>query len=97
MIESLEEIGYWWLPGSDRTVSGTVTFTPKDGISLQLIGTLVPDQDRYETTSHPVVHGMSESLNAHTLTDCRPFTSLQTSHSWATWQILMVGSFPRLM
>lgn len=94
MIEEFKEVGIWWLPKTpERTVSGTIHFSPSEGISLQLVGTLVPEQDQYGSSSHSVVYGMSENLSAHTLTDCSPWGDVRNHNHYGSSKTLHIVGY----
>ena len=44
-MESFEETGNWWIPGSTEKVSGEVEYHPTDGITLDLDGTFLEDEN----------------------------------------------------
>ncbi len=49
MIEKIEYKGKWFLPNSDTSVSGTLTYMPDDSIILEIIGGLNGEGDIFDT------------------------------------------------
>lgn len=94
MIEAFEETGIWWLPESpDRPISGTISYSPQGGIKLWLVGTLVSERRLYATSFHPVVHGISENLSAHTITGCQPWNGIRDRNHHGTQQTLSIAGY----
>jgi hypothetical protein len=67
---AFEETGIWWHPDRpEQKLAGTIKYDPRKGIHLEIVGDL-SDQDSRDI-QFSSIFGMSENLNAHTLTDVR--------------------------
>ncbi|WP_153300681.1 ApeA N-terminal domain 1-containing protein, partial [Halococcus hamelinensis] len=74
MIEEREYWGYWWLPENpDEKVGGIASFSPSDGVSLELFSAL-NDDTRYMgsgTVYRPdFIHGITTDGEKITLKNC---------------------------
>jgi hypothetical protein len=70
-MSDLEYEGYWWLPETpDKKVFGQLEISPRDGITLNLYGTLNGSLHSSEDFTPLLVLGRSTSGKAITLYDC---------------------------
>lgn len=68
MIEEKTGIGRWRLPDSPETVlSGPLTFSPDEGVGLQLIGCFEPDNATHYALSNGTIFGVAEEWGLVTL------------------------------
>lgn len=66
-MEKIKWDGLWWLPNSsDSEIAGTLTFTPKEGAKLSLIGIL----NEKVGESVPFINGFTQSGKIITLYNC---------------------------
>lgn len=74
MIEEREFRGYWWLPDDpDEKVGGIASFTPSDGVSLELFSALNEDPDHMGSGNvfRPnFIHGITTEGDRITLKNC---------------------------
>jgi hypothetical protein len=78
MVEMRKMKGLWKLPGQDSyTKSGELTFDPKLGISLELIGFFGGDNKITGVEKHPIIHGITTDRKMVTLLNCEGFSLSQ--------------------
>lgn len=74
MIDEREFRGYWWLPENpDEKVGGIASFTPSDGVSLELFSTLNEDPDYMGSGNvfrPDFIHGVTTEGERITLKNC---------------------------
>jgi len=68
MIENLKIKGKWWLPGKISKIPGTFSFSPQEGLFLELQGSF-KEKGRYGF-SIPIILGFSETGEQITLYKC---------------------------
>ena len=75
-MQKFEATGYWFLPDNpSREIPGTLRFSPSDGLTLSLSGTL-HDKEGFQPPSiekHAVIHGVTNESpygKMFTLVDC---------------------------
>jgi len=84
MTDAFQYRGLWWLPHDpETTVSGTLTYTPGDGVVLDVIGSLVGTEEMREMRGPPVILGTSSNGKDISLHGCLP-VQMQTSHAGVT-------------
>jgi hypothetical protein len=103
MMQRFEYDGIWWLPDkSDLKVSGTLTFSPDEGATLDLIGSFRDQLDFKKLSQPDIILGISANGKRITLNRCIETSSsasypvgFQTSRFLA--QMIFVGAhFQRL-
>ena len=82
--ESFELKGYWWLPLKPSIkIAGIVTYTPGEGIILELFGSFKEENDVIELlsadSSEETIHGMLENAQDVTLLHCSPSVNYNLS------------------
>jgi hypothetical protein len=80
MIKEFEYEGIWWLPGSsEEQICGTLKFSPKEGATLDLIGSF-NDPKKIVTgmQNFPIILGTTVDGKEITLTNCSETTN--TTH-----------------
>ena len=91
MIEEREYRGYWWLPKSpDQKVGGIASFSPSDGVFLELFSSLNEDPEYLgsDTVFRPdFIHGITTEGERVTLRNC-----IRGSHSMSSSQGTKVTS-----
>lgn len=91
MFEAFEENGYWWVPGSEDKVAGSLSYSPEEGVRLSLVGTLRGFRDAFVGSKEPVILGHLVDGSPVTLLECLNaggsfhFPGYATSEYWATW------------
>ena len=70
MLHESEEGGYWWIPGSDERIAGTLSYTPLEGLHLRLMGSLFPHAESLTHDRVPTVQGYLLTGKAVTLVGC---------------------------
>ncbi|WP_152418247.1 ApeA N-terminal domain 1-containing protein [Natrinema limicola] len=74
MIEEKEFQGYWWLPDNpDKKVGGIASFSPSDGVSLELFSILNEDSEYMGSGNvfrPDFIHGITTSGEKITLENC---------------------------
>lgn len=74
MIEEKEFEGHWWLPDNpDSKVGGVATFSPNEGVLLNLFSSLIEDQEYLggESVFEPdFIHGITTDGEKITLKNC---------------------------
>lgn len=70
MVESFERNGIWWMPGQDNRVPGTLTFDPKNGVTVALFQPIdVELPIKFRSTS-TVIYGIVDGDLKVSLLDC---------------------------
>jgi len=82
MKESIEIMGYWWLPGNeDKKLPGTLSFSQSEGGYLEILGRF-DDVKTLEIENYQIILGMTQKGHPITLYQCLysggllPITSL---------------------
>ena len=58
-MDPLYTVGQWWLPESPYVrVAGELQFSPKDGVTLNLVGDPLGRGKDHDESSYPVVYGI---------------------------------------
>lgn len=71
MLETIKELGNWWIPESpDQKLTGTVTFNPQEGISLDLVGSFEASRDAHNGAEYSVIYGLTSKSGPVTLSKC---------------------------
>ncbi|MEM2888041.1 MAG: hypothetical protein QXI71_02715 [Candidatus Bathyarchaeia archaeon] len=71
MIEKVTYKGAWWLPSKpEKRISGTLTFTPWSGATLNLIGSFKEIEDHNKFLNPEIILGMSADGTFITLYEC---------------------------
>jgi hypothetical protein len=71
MIEEFEHSGEWWLPHTpNKTKKGLLKFSPINGASLSLNGSLEDNYNQLETRYYDIIHGRTWDDKIITLWKC---------------------------
>jgi ApeA N-terminal domain 1 len=59
--ETWSEVGFWWLPEApDEKVSGTLSYSPDEGLELKLVGSFTPITDAFGAPPNcPIILGIT--------------------------------------
>lgn len=69
-MESLEFSGQWWIPAEpQRTVAGTLRFSPMQGFTMELVGAFKDVTELQQTATYPLIIGVAPTRLV-TLYDC---------------------------
>lgn len=77
-MKDIQRVGWWWLPGRQEPVAGTLSFSVQDGIRLKLTGSLTGGR-RLTGTTYPLILGITAESQEFTLCECRENRLLQLS------------------
>lgn len=87
MKENFTLKGEWWLPANpNNKISGTIEYSPEDGILLETIGSFCQTSDpmHLDESLYPFIHGITNECKIITLQNVS-----RTNHNWSATGVVI--------
>ncbi|MHB9068823.1 MAG: ApeA N-terminal domain 1-containing protein [Sedimentisphaerales bacterium] len=89
MLESFETMGQWWIPGSEKQVSGVLKYDPQEAIlELKIIGELLPFKNGSIAQNIKIINGLTVGGQLMTLLNCFTFMCSIRAPGYITIKII---------